>query len=47
MNGHAFKRHALHAPLVLGCALLWGVMEVLALSRARRTLRRGAQLPTR
>jgi hypothetical protein len=35
MNGLSRKRLLPHSPLVLGCALLWGVVEVLALSRAR------------
>ncbi|MGY4831182.1 hypothetical protein ACVNIS_21615 [Sphaerotilaceae bacterium SBD11-9] len=35
MNGSARKHDLPRSALVLGCALLWGVVEVLALSRAR------------
>jgi hypothetical protein len=42
MNTHLRQRFGSHSPLVLGCALLWGVVEVLALSRARWAQRRKA-----
>ncbi|HET7867711.1 MAG TPA: hypothetical protein VFL86_25185 [Burkholderiaceae bacterium] len=35
MNGFDRKRLLPHSPLVLVGALLWGVVELLALSRAR------------
>ncbi len=34
-----------HSVLVVGCALLWGVVEVLALSRARWIKRAGSPRP--
>jgi hypothetical protein len=35
MSTHARKTLSPHSALVVGCALLWGVVEVVALSRAR------------